>query len=125
MATWWQCLVTNKSAISACPVVQLMSAGPMSANGAADRIVETVQSLYEVNMNRSFVIEQYIMAVSDRLSVMGGQSLSSEAQSHWWSQLQGMEMQKRSAYYKLCNLLYALLLCPTILIFKIQFQSSD
>uniref|UniRef100_A0A8C7XP47 ATP-binding cassette, sub-family A (ABC1), member 12 n=1 Tax=Oryzias sinensis TaxID=183150 RepID=A0A8C7XP47_9TELE len=73
----------------------LMSAGPMSANGAADSIVETVQSLYEVNMNRSFVMEQFITAVSDRLSVMGGQSLSSEAHSHWWSQLQGMEMQNR------------------------------
>ncbi|RVE58101.1 hypothetical protein OJAV_G00205990 [Oryzias javanicus] len=75
--------------------MSLMPSGSMSANEAADRIVETVQSLYEVSMNRSSVVEQFIMAVSDQLSVLGGQSLSPEAQSQWWSQLQGMEMQNR------------------------------
>lgn len=86
-----------------CPVVQLMPTGSMSANGAADRIVKTVQSLYEVSMNRSLATELFIMAVSDQLSVLGGQSLSAEAQSQWWSQLQGMEMQNRSANLKLCS----------------------
>ncbi|XP_036065527.1 uncharacterized protein abca12 isoform X2 [Oryzias melastigma] len=75
--------------------MSLMPTGSMSANGAADRIVKTVQSLYEVSMNRSLATELFIMAVSDQLSVLGGQSLSAEAQSQWWSQLQGMEMQNR------------------------------
>ena len=79
------------------PSVQHMGVGPMSVSAAAGRIVKTAQSLYQVNINHTHTIEQFIMAFSSQLSGLTGQPLSPEAQMYWYKQLQDMQLQNRSA----------------------------
>ncbi|KAM6934409.1 glucosylceramide transporter ABCA12 [Xenentodon cancila] len=70
-----------------------MGVGPMSVSGAAGRIVKTVQSLYEVNINRTDVMQQFIMTFSSQLSELMGRPLSLEARMNWYTQLQDMQLQ--------------------------------
>nr|XP_054603018.1 glucosylceramide transporter ABCA12 isoform X2 [Nothobranchius furzeri] len=65
----------------------------MSASATADRIVETMQSLYEVGINQTLVIQQFITAVSSQISGLTGLPLSPEAQLYWSMQLQDMQLQ--------------------------------
>ncbi|XP_041858132.1 ATP-binding cassette sub-family A member 12 isoform X2 [Melanotaenia boesemani] len=72
-----------------------MGVGPMSASAAADRIVRTVQSLYQVNINCTLVIQQLIVTFSSQLSDLADQSLSPEVETYWYKQLQDMQLQNR------------------------------
>ncbi|XP_028991900.1 uncharacterized protein abca12 [Betta splendens] len=67
-----------------------MGAGPVNASDAAARIVNTVQSLYEVSVNQTLVTVQLIGAFSNQLSMLASQPLSPEAQLYWNQQLQDM-----------------------------------
>ncbi|XP_061579710.1 glucosylceramide transporter ABCA12 [Cololabis saira] len=70
-----------------------MGVGPMSVSDAAGRIVKTVQSLYEVSINRTMVMQEFIMTFSSLFSELTGQTLSLEAQMNWYKQLQDMQLQ--------------------------------
>uniref|UniRef100_UPI003AAEC31A uncharacterized protein abca12 n=1 Tax=Centroberyx gerrardi TaxID=166262 RepID=UPI003AAEC31A len=80
-----------------------MGVGPASASAAAAKIVAAVQSLYQVNVNRSLVTEQLIMVFSSQLSMLAGQPLSPEAQLHWYKQFQDMQLQQSLASIKLLS----------------------
>lgn len=75
--------------------VQHVDVGPTTASATAARIVRTVRSLYEVNVNRSHVTEQLIMVFASQLSDLGGRPLSPEAELHLYMQLQQLQMQDR------------------------------
>lgn len=75
------------------PSLQQMMMGPAGVRDTAERIVEAAQSLYQVNINRTLVVNQFITNVSARLSVLAGQSVSPEAQLHWLQQLQDIQLQ--------------------------------
>ncbi|XP_034550567.1 uncharacterized protein abca12 [Notolabrus celidotus] len=64
-----------------------MGVGPMMANATAARIVRTLQSYYQVSINRTVVAEELIMTFSSKLSMLTGQPLSPEAQQRWNMQL--------------------------------------
>ncbi|KAM4558332.1 uncharacterized protein abca12 [Odontesthes bonariensis] len=70
-----------------------MGVGPMSVNAASGRIIKIVQSLYQVSINRTLVIQQFINTFSSKLSGLAGQPLSPEAQAYWYEQLQDMQLQ--------------------------------
>lgn len=70
-----------------------MDVGPMTVSAAAARIVSTVQALYQVNDNRTLVINQLIMTFSSQISILTDQPLSPEAQQHLYMQLQDMQLQ--------------------------------
>ncbi|XP_074551456.1 uncharacterized protein LOC141808680 [Halichoeres trimaculatus] len=70
-----------------------IGARPMMVNATAARIVRTLQSVYQVSINRTFVARKLIMAFSNQLSMLTGHPLSPEAQKHWIKQLQEMELQ--------------------------------
>lgn len=72
-----------------------MDVGPMTVSATAARIVKTVQSLYEVSINRTLVTEQLIMAFSRQFLMLAGQPLSPEAELYWYKQLQDMQLQNR------------------------------
>lgn len=74
---------------------------PISVSAAAGSIVEAIQLLYEVNINYTLVIQQYITTFSNQLNVLTGQPLSLEAQSYWYKQLLDMQLQNRSATIEL------------------------
>ncbi|XP_071381008.1 uncharacterized protein abca12 [Centroberyx affinis] len=80
-----------------------MGVGPATASATAAKIVAAVQSLYQVNVNRSLVTEQLIMAFSSQLSMLAGQPLSPEAQLHWYKQFQDMQLQQSLASIKLLS----------------------
>ncbi|XP_041662328.1 ATP-binding cassette sub-family A member 12 [Cheilinus undulatus] len=69
-----------------------MNMGPMTVDATAERIVKTLQSIYQVSLNRSYVAQDLIMAFSSHLSMLTGRPLSAEAQLHWLKQLQKMQM---------------------------------
>ncbi|XP_033473300.2 uncharacterized protein abca12 [Epinephelus lanceolatus] len=72
-----------------------MGVGPMTVSTTAARIVRSIQSLYQVNINSTLVTGQLIEAFISQLSVLAGQPLSHEAQLHWFKQLQNMQLQNR------------------------------
>uniref|UniRef100_A0A8C3AW17 ATP binding cassette subfamily A member 12 n=1 Tax=Cyclopterus lumpus TaxID=8103 RepID=A0A8C3AW17_CYCLU len=72
-----------------------MGVGPMTVNATSARIVRTVQSLYQVNMNSTVVAEQLIANFVSQLSKLASQPLSHEAQLHWYKQFQDMQLQNR------------------------------
>nr|XP_046260291.1 glucosylceramide transporter ABCA12 [Scatophagus argus] len=80
-----------------------MGVGPMTVNATAARIVEAVQSLYQVSINHTLVTQQLIMTFSSQLYVLTGQPLSPEAQLHWYSQLQNMQLQNSLSSIKLLS----------------------
>lgn len=67
----------------------------MTVSAAAARIVRTVQSLYQVNINSTLVTGKLISAFFSQLSQLAGRPLSPEAQLHWYKQLQDMQLQNR------------------------------
>lgn len=75
--------------------VQQMGLGPVTVGDTAASIVKTLQSLYQVSINRTLVAEQLIMALSSQLSVLAAQPLSPEAQLYLYKQLQDMQLQNR------------------------------
>jgi len=83
--------------------VQHMGLGPMSVNAASGRIIKIIQPLYQVSINRTLVIQQFINTFSSKLSGLAGQPLSPEAQAYWYEQLQDMQLQNRSATVGLCH----------------------
>ncbi|XP_073329250.1 uncharacterized protein abca12 [Pagrus major] len=70
-----------------------MGVRPMTVNATAARIVKTVQSLYQVNINNTLMTEQFIMAFCSQLTKLTGQPLNPEAQHRWLKQLQAMQLQ--------------------------------
>ncbi|XP_042350102.1 glucosylceramide transporter ABCA12 [Plectropomus leopardus] len=78
-----------------------MGVGPMTVSATAARIVRSIQSLYQVNINSTLVTAQLIEAFFSQLSELAGQPLSPEAQLHWYNQLQDMQMQNSLSYFKM------------------------
>ncbi|KAM9710193.1 uncharacterized protein abca12 isoform 2-T2 [Menidia menidia] len=74
-----------------------MGAGPVSVNTASGRIVKSVQLLYQVNMNRSLVVNQFINTFSGQLNELMSQPLSPEAQTSWYQQFQDTQLQNSMA----------------------------
>lgn len=74
-----------------------MIMGPTNVSDTAARIVETVKSLYQVNINNVIVINQLVMNFSNHLSMLVEQSMSPEEQLYWQNQLQYMQLQNRWA----------------------------
>ncbi|CAJ1079858.1 uncharacterized protein abca12 [Xyrichtys novacula] len=70
-----------------------MGVGSMTVDATAARIVRTLQSLYQVSINRTLVAEKLIMTFSNHLNMLTGQPLSPEAQHYWYMQLQDMQLQ--------------------------------
>ncbi|XP_036965803.1 ATP-binding cassette sub-family A member 12 isoform X3 [Acanthopagrus latus] len=70
-----------------------MGGGPMTVNATAATIVKTVRSLYQVNVNRTHMMEQLVMGFFSQLSKLTGQPLNYETQHHWLKQLQAMQLQ--------------------------------
>ncbi|XP_068590097.1 glucosylceramide transporter ABCA12 [Cebidichthys violaceus] len=68
-----------------------MGVGPMTVSATSARIVRTVQSLYQVNINSTLVAEQLFTALYSQLSKLAGQPLSPEAQLHWYKQRQDIQ----------------------------------
>lgn len=75
--------------------LQHMGGGPMTVNATAATIVKTVRSLYQVNVNRTHMMEQLVMGFFSQLSKLTGQPLNYETQHHWLKQLQAMQLQYR------------------------------
>lgn len=75
--------------------VQHMGVGPTTVNAMAERIVKTIQFLYQANMNHTLVAQQLFMNLSSQFSNLTGQPLSPEAQLHWHQQLQNIQLQNR------------------------------
>ncbi|XP_065818444.1 glucosylceramide transporter ABCA12 [Labrus bergylta] len=69
-----------------------MNMGPMTVDTTAERIAETLQSVYQVSLNRTHVAQTLIMTFSNHLSMLTGQPLSPEAQLHWQKQLQDLQL---------------------------------
>lgn len=65
-----------------------MGAGPVDRSNAAARIVNSIQSLYQVSVNQTLVTEQLLRAFSNQFSMLASQPLSPEAQLYWNQQLQ-------------------------------------
>uniref|UniRef100_A0A7N9AV98 ATP-binding cassette, sub-family A (ABC1), member 12 n=1 Tax=Mastacembelus armatus TaxID=205130 RepID=A0A7N9AV98_9TELE len=64
---------------------------PLGGSATAARIVTTIESLYQVIVNQTLVIDQLVKAFSNQLSVLTGQPLTPEAQLYWHKQLQDLE----------------------------------
>ncbi|XP_049449720.1 glucosylceramide transporter ABCA12 isoform X5 [Epinephelus fuscoguttatus] len=80
-----------------------MGVGPMTVSATAARIVRSIQSLYQVNINSTLVTGQLIEAFISQLSVLAGQPLSHEAQLHWFKQLQNMQLQSSLSSLKMLS----------------------
>ncbi|XP_034416854.1 ATP-binding cassette sub-family A member 12 isoform X2 [Cyclopterus lumpus] len=80
-----------------------MGVGPMTVNATSARIVRTVQSLYQVNMNSTVVAEQLIANFVSQLSKLASQPLSHEAQLHWYKQFQDMQLQNSLSSFKMLS----------------------
>ncbi|KAL7385149.1 hypothetical protein ABVT39_016568 [Epinephelus coioides] len=80
-----------------------MGVGPMTVSATAARIVRSIQSLYQVNINSTLVTGQLIEAFISQLSVLAGQPLSHEAQLHWFEQLQNMHLQNSLSSLKMLS----------------------
>ncbi|XP_038576238.1 uncharacterized protein abca12 isoform X3 [Micropterus salmoides] len=78
-----------------------MGLGPVTVGDTAASIVKTLQSLYQVSINRTLVAEQLIMALSSQLSVLAAQPLSPEAQLYLYKQLQDMQLQNSLSSFRL------------------------
>lgn len=65
------------------PSVQHTGVGPMSLNATAARIVNAIQSVYQVDTNQSLVTYQLIMTVYDQISQLLGQPLRTKARLGW------------------------------------------
>ncbi|KAK5599121.1 hypothetical protein CRENBAI_025848 [Crenichthys baileyi] len=70
-----------------------MGMEPISVSLAAGRIVKILQSLYHVSINRTDVIEQFIVTLSSQLHQLTGLHLSHEGQNYWYKLLQDMQLQ--------------------------------
>lgn len=75
---------------------------PISVSLAAGSIVKTLQSLYHVSINRTVVIQQFIKTLSSQFLQLTGMHLSYEGHIYWYSLLQDMQLQSRSATIGLC-----------------------
>ncbi|XP_049904471.1 glucosylceramide transporter ABCA12 isoform X1 [Epinephelus moara] len=80
-----------------------MGVGPMTVSATAARIVRSIQSLYQVNINSTLVTGQLLEAFISQLSVLAGQPLSHEAQLHWFKQLQNMQLQNSLSSLKMLS----------------------
>ncbi|XP_030613266.1 LOW QUALITY PROTEIN: ATP-binding cassette sub-family A member 12 [Archocentrus centrarchus] len=80
-----------------------MIMGPTSVSDTAARIVDAVQSLYQVNINRVLVVNQFIMNFSNQLSMLADHSLSPEAQLYWLKQLQVTQLQNSLSSIKMLS----------------------
>uniref|UniRef100_A0A3Q1B3N0 ABC transporter domain-containing protein n=1 Tax=Amphiprion ocellaris TaxID=80972 RepID=A0A3Q1B3N0_AMPOC len=74
-----------------------------NVSSTAARIVKTVRSLYQVNINHTVVIEKFVMTFSNQLATLTSQPLSPEEQLYLYKQLQDMQLQNRSATVSLCQ----------------------
>ncbi|XP_062287286.1 glucosylceramide transporter ABCA12 [Scomber scombrus] len=77
--------------------------GPVTASTTAAKIVKSVKSFYQVNINRTLVTEQLIMAFCNQFSGLAGQPLSPEAQLYWYKQFQDMQLQNSLSSIKLLS----------------------
>lgn len=57
----------------------------MTLNATAARIVNAIQSVYQVGTNQSLVTSQLVMTISDQISQLSGQPLRTKAPMHWSS----------------------------------------
>ncbi|XP_071316090.1 ATP-binding cassette sub-family A member 13 [Trachinotus anak] len=80
-----------------------MGVRPMTVSATAARIVTTIQSLYQANVNTTRVTEQLIMTVSSQLSMLADLSLSHEVQHYWYKQLQDMQLQNSLSSIKMLS----------------------
>ncbi|KAL7385147.1 hypothetical protein ABVT39_016568 [Epinephelus coioides] len=80
-----------------------MGVGPMTVSATAARIVRSIQSLYQVNINSTLATGHLIEAFISQLSVLAGQPLSHEAQLHWFKQLQNMQLQNSLSSLKMLS----------------------
>lgn len=55
----------------------------MTLNATAARIVNAIQSVYQVGTNQSLVTYHLVMTVYDQISQLLGQPLRTKAQLHW------------------------------------------
>ncbi|XP_031714357.1 ATP-binding cassette sub-family A member 12 [Anarrhichthys ocellatus] len=110
MAMW--CNISLQPVFEACAAAQTvythmntshMGVGPMTVSATSARIVRTVQSLYQVNINSALVTEQLFAALYSQLSKLAGQPLSPEAQLHWYKQLQDMQLQDSLSSFKMLS----------------------
>ncbi|KAM6978364.1 uncharacterized protein abca12 [Tautogolabrus adspersus] len=69
-----------------------MNMGAMTVDTTAERIVETLQLVYQVSLNRTHVAQTLIMTFSSHLSMLTGRPLSPEAELHWYNQLQDLQL---------------------------------
>ncbi|KAM7380664.1 hypothetical protein PAMP_003942 [Pampus punctatissimus] len=80
-----------------------MNVDPMTASATAAKLVTSVQSLYQVFINRTLVTEQLIMAFSSQLTALTHQPLSPEAHLYWYKQLQVMQLQNSLSSFKMLS----------------------
>lgn len=57
----------------------------MTLNATAARIVNAIQSVYQVGTNQSLVTYQLVMTVYDQISQLLGQPMTTKAPVHWSS----------------------------------------
>ncbi|XP_069010699.1 uncharacterized protein abca12 [Embiotoca jacksoni] len=80
-----------------------MGVGPIGVSATAARIVRTIQSLYQVNINRTHVIEKFMMNFCSQFSALADSPLSHEAQLHWYQQLQDIHLQNSLSSIKMLS----------------------
>uniref|UniRef100_A0A3Q3MYZ7 ATP-binding cassette, sub-family A (ABC1), member 12 n=2 Tax=Mastacembelus armatus TaxID=205130 RepID=A0A3Q3MYZ7_9TELE len=80
-----------------------MDVEAMTVKATAARIVTTIESLYQVIVNQTLVIDQLVKAFSNQLSVLTGQPLTPEAQLYWHKQLQDLQLQNSMSAMKMLS----------------------
>lgn len=81
--------------------VQHLDTNPLNLTEATDRIVKTVQSLYNVNINHAFVVEQFVFSFSDLPFGTANQTVDTEMLMPLLKQFWDMQVQSRSAHAQL------------------------
>lgn len=74
---------------------QHMGVGPETVDAAAARIVKSIRSLYQVELNNTHITTELVTAVSMQLSSLTGQELRPEALHHLLRELEKMQLQDR------------------------------
>lgn len=66
-----------------------------TVNATAARIVRIVQSFYQASNTHTLVTQRLIEAFSNQFFFLLGQPLNTEAQHHWYNQLQKLYLESR------------------------------
>ncbi|KAM9343222.1 glucosylceramide transporter ABCA12 isoform 2-T2 [Pholidichthys leucotaenia] len=77
-----------------------MGVGPLSGKHAASAVVRAALHLYQASVNRTRVIQSFVMTISHQLSVLANHSLSMETKQFWLQQLQNMQIQNSLSAFK-------------------------